>query len=57
MMNPFERLIEVKNDINDFKMPYSVYGNFGKEVMIDKYMKLTNKPTSYLEVRYQRYQW
>jgi len=31
------------NDLDDFKMPYKVYGKFDLEVMIDKYHRLNNK--------------
>lgn len=30
-------------DMEDFKMPYSIYGNFDKEVMINRYKKMANK--------------
>ncbi|BDA70225.1 hypothetical protein CAL7716_043910 [Calothrix sp. PCC 7716] len=51
-INPYARLIEYQNLTEDFKMPHQVYGGLSKEVMLEKYMKLTNKPTHLLEVRY-----
>lgn len=56
-INPYSRLIEFKNDESDFKMPYSIYGKLEKEIMFDRYMNLTNKPTNHLEIRFSRYQW
>ncbi len=56
-INPYTRMIEHRNDESDFRMPYAIYGQLDKEIMFEKYMGLTNKPTSYLEVRFLRYQW
>lgn len=56
-INPYARLIEYQNLIEDFKHPHQVYGKLNKEVMLDKYMKLTNKPTHPLESRYIYPQW
>ncbi len=56
-INPYARMIEFKNDESDFCMPYLIYGQLDKEIMLNKYMGLTNKSTSYLEVRFLRYQW
>ncbi|NJM22595.1 MAG: hypothetical protein HC907_29755 [Richelia sp. SM1_7_0] len=39
------------NDIQDFSMPYKVYGKLDKEIMLDKYNRLTNKPKYYLHER------
>lgn len=33
---------ELVNDMNDFKMPYRLYGKTDLEVMADKYSKLKN---------------
>jgi hypothetical protein len=30
------------NDMDDFKMPYKIYGKLDKELMIDKYKRLRN---------------
>jgi hypothetical protein len=56
-INPYTRLIEYTNDESDFRMPYLLHGKLDKDVMLDKYMRLTNKPTSYLEIRFIQYQW
>ncbi len=52
LKNPFERIFEVVNDSDDFKMPYQVYGKVDLEIVTDKYNRLTNKPKSYLQVRF-----
>jgi hypothetical protein len=52
LKNPFVRYFEIINDPDDFKMPYQIYGKIDLEVMIDKYNRLTNKPKSYLQVRF-----
>lgn len=31
------------NDMDDFKMPYRLYGKTDLEVMLDKYQRLSNK--------------
>jgi hypothetical protein len=56
-INPYARIIEYRNDENDFRMPYQIYGESDKQIMLEKYMKLTNKPKSYLEKRYLQHQW
>jgi hypothetical protein len=50
-------MIEFRNDESDFRMPYLIHGKLDKEMMLEKYMKLTNKPTSYLEKRFLVHQW
>lgn len=56
-INPYARMIEFRNDESDFRMPYLIHGKLDKEMMLEKYMKLTNKPTSYLEKRFLVHQW
>lgn len=56
-INPHARMIEFRNDESDFRMPYLIHGKLDKEMMLEKYMKLTNKPTSYLEKRFLIHQW
>lgn len=56
-INPFERLIEYENDMDDFKMPYRHFGDIDMQVILAKYQKLSNKPTHYLETRYIAWQW
>lgn len=34
---------EIVNDLDDFKMPYRLYGRTDLEIMIDKYQKLSNQ--------------
>lgn len=41
-----------ENDINDFYMPYSIYGEYDKKVMLDRYKYLSNKPKDYRHVRF-----
>lgn len=54
-MNLFELKLDknyaVVNDINDFSMPYKVYGKLDESIMIERYKRLTNKPKSYLHRR------
>jgi hypothetical protein len=57
MNKSFERLVEYENDKADFKMPYRNYGKQDKEIMLAKYMRLTNRPNHVLETRFQVYQW
>jgi hypothetical protein len=57
MLNPYSRMIEYENILEDFYMPYSVFGSIDRETLLEKYKKLSNKPTHYLETRYQQYQW
>lgn len=40
--NPFAFNIEFENDMDDFKMPYKMYGKTDLEVMTMKYKKLSN---------------
>ena len=56
-INPFARLIEYENNMEDFKMPYQHFGSNDLQLMEEKYKRLSNKPTHYLETRYQQYQW
>lgn len=51
-INPYARLIQHINLVEDFKMPHQVYGKLNREMMLEKYGRLTNKPTHMLEVRY-----
>jgi hypothetical protein len=55
--NPFSRLIVYENMLDDFSMPNSIYGKIEYEILLEKYKKLSNKPTHYLQTRYQQYQW
>ena len=41
--NPFALQPEMQNDMDDFKMPYRLYGKTDLEIMIDKYNKLHNR--------------
>lgn len=54
-MNLFELKLDknyaVVNDINDFSMPYKIYGKLDESIMIERYKRLTNKPKSYLHRR------
>jgi hypothetical protein len=52
LKNPFVRYFKVTNDLEDFKMPYQIYGKNDLEIMLDKYNRLTNKPKTYLHVRF-----
>ncbi len=40
--NPFDPNIQSFNNMDDFKMPYSLYGKTDEEIMIMKYKKLSN---------------
>lgn len=46
-----KKLQIIRNDIQDFSMPYKQYGTLDKEIMIDKYMRLINEPKYYLHKR------
>jgi hypothetical protein len=52
LKNPFVRYFEIVNDPDDFKMPYTIYGQVDLEVMTDKYNQLNNKCKSILHVRF-----
>jgi hypothetical protein len=52
MKNRLNRRYVIVNDINDFKIPYKIYGKIDREIMLDKYNRLTNNPKSYLQVRF-----
>lgn len=52
LKNPFERVKIVVNDLEDFGMPYKFYGKIDREIMLQRYNNLTNKPSHYLEVRF-----
>lgn len=52
MKNPFDRYHLIVNDLEGFKMPYNLHGKIDLEVMTEKYNSLTNKPKSYLQVRF-----
>lgn len=41
--NPYSNDVQVENDMEDFKMPYQIYGQVELEVMIAKYKKLSNR--------------
>lgn len=56
-VNRFERLIQYENNMNDFNMPYKIFGSITLQLMQGKYKNLSNKPTHYLETRYLEYQW
>lgn len=57
MINPFSRLVEFENILEDFAMPYAVFGSIEREALLERYKTLSNKPTHYLETRYQHWQW
>ncbi|AFZ01632.1 hypothetical protein [Calothrix sp. PCC 6303] len=57
MLSPFSRMVQYENLLEDFAMPYSVFGSIDRENLLEKYKKLSNKPTHYLETRYQHWQW
>jgi len=40
--NPFDFNIEFINNMEDFKMPYRLYGKTDLEIMVRKYQKLSN---------------
>jgi hypothetical protein len=42
---------EYENNLDDFKNPYKLMGNVDKEVMIDKYKKLTNLSKNVVSIR------
>jgi hypothetical protein len=52
LKNPFALIFELSNDLDDFKMPYTIYGKNDFEIMTDKYNRLTNQPKSPLDVRF-----
>lgn len=52
LKNPFKTFYLVENDLEDFKMPYRLYGTIDLENMTEKYNSLTNKPKHYLHVRF-----
>lgn len=52
MSKTLNRRYIIVNDIEDFKIPYKIYGKIDLEIMLDKYNRLTNKPKSYLHVRF-----
>lgn len=54
LKNPFVHWIEWENDPDDFKMPYTSYGNTDLEIMQDKYNKLTNRSKNPLIVRFKQ---
>jgi len=54
LKNPFERILEVVNDAEDFNMPYKVYGNIDLELMMDKYNRLSNTSKHPLVRRYRQ---
>lgn len=54
LKNPFERILEVTNDPDDFKVPYKIYGRTDLEVMLDKYNRLTNNAKHPLVQRYKQ---
>lgn len=43
-----------ENDLEDFAMPYKIYGNIDKENMINRYQYLSNKPKDYRHVRFSQ---
>lgn len=53
--NPFAPNIEFENDMDDFKMPYRMYGKTDLEIMTMRYKKLSNN-THGLVVRLRK-QW
>ncbi|BAZ38686.1 hypothetical protein NIES4101_46260 [Calothrix sp. NIES-4101] len=40
------------NDLNDFKMPYKIYGKTDLENLKTKYLSLTNRPTKPTQRRF-----
>ena len=42
LSNPFDFNIKFENNMDDFKMPYGLYGETDLEIMTMKYKKLTN---------------
>lgn len=40
--NPFASNIQFENDMDDFKMPYRLYGKTDLEIMTMRYKKLSN---------------
>ncbi len=40
--NPFAPNIQYENDMDDFKMPYRMYGKTDLEIMIMRYKRLSN---------------
>jgi hypothetical protein len=52
LKNPFERILEIANDPDDFKMLYKIYGKLDLQIMTDKYNRLTNKSKHPLIQRY-----
>lgn len=42
LSNPFDFNIKFENNMDDFKMPYGLYGKTDLEIMMMKYKKLTN---------------
>lgn len=46
--NPFKPELFYENDLDDFKMPYKIYGKTDMEIMKDKYMKLRKSSHGYI---------
>jgi hypothetical protein len=44
-------IYEYENSIDDFKMPYTIFGEVDRQVMLARYMKLSNLPRNLLAVR------
>jgi hypothetical protein len=57
MINPFSRMVEYTNVLEDFHMPYSVFGSIDRELLLERYQRLSNRPLHYLETRFTAYQW
>ncbi|WP_211293251.1 hypothetical protein [Brunnivagina elsteri] len=45
------------NNLDDFKIPYSIYGNNDYEVMKAKYLQLSNNPLRITSKRFIFNQW
>jgi hypothetical protein len=40
------------NDLNDFTIPYKIYGKVDYEILKEKYLSLTNRPTKPTQRRF-----
>lgn len=54
-MSFFHQVTSYSPDDDGFLMPYKTFGTFDRQLMFEKYKRLTNKPNTILEIRYGSY--
>ncbi len=52
-----KRPFEYENLEEDFQVPYQNFGSFDAEILLHRYMNLTNAPRQLLQRRYTIHQW